>query len=178
MSDWPGDAAQLARTVISTLGEASCVSTILNNSGASAGSLAWPAANRAIYVPVLIENPVTVLKMAVNVAVQSGNLDVGIYDEMGNRIVSKGSTAVGAAGLQTVDITDTTLNPGLYFIAMCVDNTTASFTRVPITTAEVLRMGGMQQQAVGAVTLPDPATFANPATGYVPLIGLTLVSVI
>ncbi len=132
-------------------------------------SATWPAANRAIYAPVCVQQTVTVKKMALLVATQSGNLDVGIYSETGTRLVSSGSTAVAAAGLQSVDITDTTLSPGVYFLAMCVDNTTAAFTRgiVPVVAQQI---AGVQQQAVGAVTLPATATFANAASAYTPLL--------
>lgn len=136
----------------------------------TAGST-WPAANRAIYVPVLVEDAVVVTQMAVYPTVQSGNFDVGIYSETGTRLVSKGSTAVGAANApQAVDITDTPLVPGVYFLAMCVDNTTAAFLRVASGTAGYYTFCGQQQQAVGAVTLPDPATFANIASAYSPFV--------
>jgi hypothetical protein len=129
---------------------------------------AWPAANRALYMPVRIEMPMTVFKMAFIVGVQSGNCDVGIYDEKGNRLVSAGSTAVAAAGFQSVDIADTLLAPGIYFLAMNCDNTTATFNKANGVPALLEQICGMQQQAVGAVALPNPATFANPATAYIP----------
>jgi hypothetical protein len=82
---------------------------------------------------------------------------------------SAGSTAVAVAGFQLVDITDVALKVGVYFLAMCVDNVTASFLRSSLT-AVVAQVCGVQQQAVGAVTLPNPATFANPASNYVPVL--------
>lgn len=138
----------------------------------------WPAANRAIYVPFMVDQVVTAYQMAFEVITQSGNCDVGIYDVAGNRLVSKGSTAVAAAGFQSIDITDTVLAPGVYFMAMNVDNTTASFTRSSAVSAVYQQVCGMQQQAVGAVTLPDPATFANPASAYIPMFGVALKSTI
>lgn len=129
---------------------------------------AWPAANRALYTPFLIETTVTAYKMAFEVGAQAGNCDVGIYDELGNRLVSKGSTAVGAAGLQVIDIADTVLTPGVYYMAMNVDTTT-TLTIARVNPQVLLtQVGGMQQQAVGAVTLPNPAVFANPASAYIP----------
>lgn len=120
-------------------------------------------------MPFEVQATCTAFQIGFIVAVQSGNLDVGIYDIVGpNRLVSKGSTAVAAAGVQVVDITNTTLTPGAYFLAMCVDNTTASFNTY-VLTALLYQAAGVQQQAVGAVTLPDPATFANPASAYCPL---------
>jgi hypothetical protein len=135
-------------------------------------SAVWPTANLAIYMPFYLERPALAQKMAVQVAIQSGNCDVGIYDEKGNRLVSMGSTAVAVAGLQVFDIADTWLKPGTYFMAMCVDNITASFWRISTTSNALGRMFGLQQQAVGAVTLPNPATFAAYAQQYVPALAV------
>lgn len=173
------------RSIISTWGTHCLVAEIslAQNLNSSAAAV-WPAANRAIYVPIWIEQLCTGRRIAVNPSVQSGNLDVGLYDQKGNRIVSKGSTAVGAAGAtQIIDITASVtgtaspvLTPGTYFLALCVDNIVASFKQ-----ANLLAVGcqicGVQQQAVGAVTLPNPATFANPASGYVPLMALVTAGV-
>jgi hypothetical protein len=131
----------------------------------------WPAANRALYCPILVEEFVTVTQMAVWPTVQSGNLDIGIYNEVGSRLISSTSTAVGVgAALQAVNINDTPLSPGVYFLALNVDNTTAAFQRSSGGGSGSLQICGLQQQAVGAVTLPSTATFANPANAYVPLI--------
>lgn len=167
MGDFPA-ASRTPTTILNSLDQThhACVWPYTAGSGGST----WPAANRAIYCPILVEDPVTVTQMAVLVTAQSGNLDVGIYSETGVRLVSKGSTAVGAANaVQAVDITDTYLVPGVYFLALCVDNTTAAFQRASNSTG-YLQACGVQQQAVGAVTLPDPATFANPASSYIPMI--------
>lgn len=143
------------------------------------GSGAWPAANLAIYMPFLVETPVTAYKMAFEVGAQAGNCDVGIYDQLGNRLVSKGSTPVGPAGLQVIDITDTALTPGVYFMAMNVDTTTTlTIARVAPASGQWQQIAGHQQQAVGAVTLPDPATFANPGQGFLPSLAVACRSVI
>lgn len=167
MPDWP--ALTLVHPPLGTITPASeCCGIQMFGTGFA--SAVWPAANRAIYIPFCVEQIVTVYQMAVEVVTQSGNLDLGLYDQDGRRLVSAGSTAVAVTGLQIIDITDTVLEPGVYFMAMCVDNTTASFKRCN-TDILTLQAFGVQQQAVGAVTLPDPATFANPASPYIP--GLT-----
>lgn len=151
-------------TISSGLQEAMLIANSLMNAGA-----VWPSANLAIYAPVMVDYPCTVYQMSIDVVTQSGNVDVGIYDELGNRLVSAGSTAVGAAGIQLFNITDTPLTPGVYWLAMCCDNITASFMRSNVV-QQLSRVCGCQQQAVGAVTLPNPATFAAMAQAYVPLI--------
>lgn len=173
VSDWQGVVYQqppiLSTTNYLSGGAAGDVaSCYISQSGAAV----WPAANRAIYLPVVVQRVCTAYQFLLNVSVQSGNLDVGIYDEWGNRQVSAGSTAVAAAGVQLVNITDTVLTPGVYFLAMNCDNTTASFTRGSIATALQLQSYGVQQQAVGAVALPDPATFADPASAYFPMLAV------
>lgn len=175
MADWPG--TRIATTSLFSFGgPGSGIALPCSGTGR-----VWPAANRAIYMPVVVSIPVVVTNLSVIVAVQSGNMDVGIYSETGTRIVSAGSTAVGAAGLQVFNIADTTLVPGVYFLAMCVDNTTASVstTNASAYSAVVLRTAGCQQQAVGAVTLPSTATFANPEGTYAPLVmGSTMSAVV
>lgn len=177
MPDFPGIAFQIPHGNISTFSESAMTGQAAITMNVTANAATWPATNRALYIPVQIDVPVTIVSIAFLVGTQSGNCDVGIYDEHGNRIVSKGSTAVGAAGVQNIDITDTALNPGTYFLAMCVDNTVAAFTAATLL-GVVAQTCGMQQQAVGAVTLPDPATFANPVSSYLPLLVAVLAAVI
>lgn len=173
MSDWPG--AGFFPATILTCFDQKHPSVSLSGNPTAGGT--WPAANRAIFVPIVVDEIVTVSKIAVLPTVQSGNLDVGIYREDGTRLVSAGSTAVGTAGaVQVIDITDTVLDPGVYFLALCVDNTTAAFQRQATGAGNYLQICGVQQQAVGAVTLPNPATFANPASAYCPVISALVMS--
>ena len=104
---------------------------IVNNTAFNAAA-AWPVTNKAFYVPVLVDRIVTVKKMAViDGATLNGNVDVGIYDEAKNRLVSIGSgtAQAGTSAVQTFDITDTTLNPGLYYLAMSTNSNTATYFR-------------------------------------------------
>lgn len=142
----------------------------VSQGGPSTGAV-WPSANLAIYVPVWVEKPVLVTKMATQVtATAAGNVDVGIYDIRGNRLVSAGSTAVGGVGAQVFDVADTFLNPGTYYLAMNVSTvTTVAYARTAMA-ASYIRACGLQQQAVGAVALPATATFATYAQAYQPFI--------
>jgi hypothetical protein len=145
---------------------------------ATAGS-AWPGANRALYLPSVIEQVVTFKAISFIVTTQSGDLDVGIYNEAGVRLVSSGSTAVAAPGVQVVDIADTTVGPGVYFLAMCVSNTTAAFIRVNNASPGAMQACSIQQQSLGSVELPATASFASPANAYFPrLAGLTSSAVV
>lgn len=179
MPDFPSNAVLPNRSVLSTCGLMSGAGApVVNSGGTLTAGAVWPAANRAIYVPVAVETRCTAYQMSFTVATQSGNYDIGIYDVTGKRLVSKGSTAVPAAGFALADITDTDLSPGVYFLALNVDNTTASIFRGSSLNGECLRSCGVQQQAVGAIALPSTATFANPASSYVPLINAHLKSTV
>jgi len=177
MGDFPTTLLSPPHTVIGTgslsslLGE---ICRLVNGNFNSSGG--WPAANRALYMPFMVEVAVTAYLIAwQNGSTISGNLDVGIYSVTGARLVSTGSIAhSGASTVQTGNIADTVLTPGVYYVAMNVDNTTGTFFRTTVMSGGFLRVYGMQQQAVGAVTLPDPATFANPASAYLPLLCVCL----
>lgn len=144
-----------------------------DNSGAAS---VFGSANDAVYVPFVVAEPITVTQIHVVVGTQNGNVDVGIYNAAGTRLVSAGTTAVGAVGVQTFNITDTLLPRGRYFAAMATDSATAKFSTA------VLRVNrdqdgnavmGIKKQAT-AFPLPATATFASPTSTFVPYMVLEL----
>lgn len=97
------------------------------------------------YYPFIIHESAIAVKMAYLVgATASGNVDLGIYDSQWNLLVSTGLTAQGTINvLQELDITDTLLNPGIYFMAIkCTSGTGTAFrvTRGDEVTLSVLPM--------------------------------------
>jgi hypothetical protein len=125
----------------------------------------WQSASRAVYVPFYVmQTPVTVYQMGFEVTTQSGNYDIGIYDTAGNRLVSKGSTAV-----PVTDIADTLLRPGVYYAALDIDNAVAAIRAASGSTV-LAAAAGVKQQAVGVVTLPATATFAVATSSMWPYI--------
>jgi hypothetical protein len=146
----------------------------MNGMGFTPGSNTWPTANKAIYIPFPVRFPITVVKLFVeNGTTVSGNIDVGIYDRGGARLVSSGSTAQsGTSAIQSFDITDTTLNPGLYYLAVAMDNTTAHLLRWGTSSAIPRAMGVMEQTS--AFALPSTATFAALSSSYIPFVAATL----
>lgn len=138
-----------------------------------------PGALLALYYPVLVPRAITVYQAAwLNGATVAGNVDVGVYDEAGNRMVSTGSTLMAGASVpQTVDIADTLLSPGLYYMAFVSDSATATFQRgfVP---SQLARACGMRQQTLGAMPLPQTATFAANASGSAILLSFPIANAV
>lgn len=145
----------------------------LSAMGVIAGTIAWPTANKAIFVPVTIYDAVTIVKMyVINGNPVSGNIDVGIYDVGGARLVSAGSTAqAGTDVVQEFNITDTTLNPGLYYLACALDNGTGRVSRWNPSAALGRALGVAEQTT--AFALPSSATFAALSSSYIPAIFAT-----
>lgn len=139
----------------------------------------WPAAGLLILVPFWIPSPVTVTKVWWSVGgAAAGDIDVGVYDEAANLLVSAGTTA--AAGLNTIqsaDVTDTVLQRGRYYMGMCASSATMSVGRAAPAQAGVLQSWGCLEQT--GITLPlssgaNPATFAKYTRTYIPQFGLVL----
>lgn len=135
---------------------------------AAVTSAAWPTASLAIFYPFILEEPERAFQMSTeNGATVSGNVDVGIYNEAGTRLVSIGGVAqAGVSTIQLHDIADTALAPGLYYQAVVLDNTTGTFSRNGSVGASTGRIAGLQQMAA-AYPLPATATFATFATAGV-----------
>jgi hypothetical protein len=177
MGDWPnnivrdGDYGILSPAAPNTpYGQ---MLAVANNSYSNT-STAWTA-NRAVYWPVVVNRSTTIIDFAIDVATQNGNVDAGIYDWFGTRIVSNGGVACGAAGAQIISVADTTLSPGWYHIAFSSDSGTAVFRGNNIATPAA-RACGAQQQA-SAYPLPSTATFAAYTTGFTQMIVATTRSV-
>jgi hypothetical protein len=140
---------------------------------------AWGTANRATYVPVRVSRRVIVRKLAVGTGTTgTNNLDIGLYDAAGTRLVSTGPQAKGTTlQMQTFDVTDTTIGPGLYYLALNSAGTTDTFFGALGMALGCVAGLGLRSEAVGAVTLPATATWvvAN-ALQTVPLISALTVT--
>ena len=80
-------------------------------------------ADRAIFMPFHLVADATVKRIAIEGT--GSSFDVGIYELDGTRLVSSGSTT-GTGSPQIVDITDTALTAGRYYMAFA--NTSGSGT--------------------------------------------------
>lgn len=130
---------------------------------ASVSDQVWPSSNLALFFPFRIATPQIAYKLIVGAGITAtGNLDAGIYDRNGNRLVSIGATAKGSSTEQVLDITDTTLGRGLYYLALAGDNGTSNFVQATAS-VQKLRLLGVLQMA-SAYVLPASATFAACST--------------
>lgn len=138
-------------------------------------SAVYPAANRIIYIPFGLAMPATIVKLwCYNGVAVSGNLNMGIYDVAGTKIVEIGSTAHASTNvLQVFDITDTRIGPGDFYLAIICDNTTSAFFRIAPAQAGFCQAMGMLQEAGSGAALPATATFASVASTFVPQIGFS-----
>lgn len=130
---------------------------------AISGAAAWSSANLAVYVPFRLTGPNVATKLFIgNGNPVAGNVDIGIYDHAGRKIVSTGSVArSGVNDHQVIDIADTMLDAGLFYLAVAMDTTTNSnYRRYTVTAAYHTKMMGVAQQA-SAFPLPATATFAT-----------------
>jgi len=126
-------------------------------------SLAWPVANRLLGYPVRILSPTLITKLWIaNGTTAAGNLDVGIYDARGTLVVSSGSTAQsGTSTMQVLDITDTRLGLGDYYVCAVMDGVTG--TSLSIGWAGNFTQGVFQGVVImdSAFPLPAIATFLS-----------------
>ena len=146
---------------------------------APAGGQAWGTANRAIYIPVRFPTSGVVKELGyvAEGSAATGNIDIGLYDASGTRLCSTGSQTKALSDTVAVfDVTDTTVQRGLYYLALNNSTTTDTFY-ADIPAAPNLAARGVLTEAVGAVTLPATATWAlNQTLALFPVIVALMVT--
>lgn len=154
------------------------ISGVLRTTGTVATST-WSSANKPLAFPFRMSYTAIVDRLGwMNGSSAGGGVDVGIYDEAWNRIVSTGgTTGSGNSAWQFVDVADTTITGGLlYYLVMARDNTTANRPMRHVQTIDinVLKLGGAMDSATNAYPLPDPLTnMVSVATvNIVPVMGI------
>ena len=152
-------------------GGANCLAfPIALNELSATGNATWPANNRAIYIPLSLEDDFVLNAFGhVQGVAATGNYDIGVYDFTGTRLASLGSTGVGATGVtKIVTVTPILLPKGGYFIGYSFSSTTNQVSRMQLGTP-LLNAIGVRQEA-NALPLPNPATFALAASDYFPYV--------
>src|SRR3990172_1046456 len=147
------------RTVITPFSPQGCAGNA-GSQGTITSLTGW-FANVCYFYPFRIMAPLLVQQLfAYNGTGVGGNIDLGIYDAVGTRLVSTGSTAQsGTSVLQVIDVTDTRIGPGLFYLAVVGDNTNCRMMRLNSMVLQELRAMGEVEQAT--FPLPATATFAT-----------------
>jgi hypothetical protein len=127
-------------------------------------------ANSAYYTQILVPNAITVYQLGVlNGGTVSGNFDLGIYNSSLTKVISTGSTVqAGVSAIQLVDISDTALSAGVYYLAFAADNITGLYQHSGVNIL-MTRASGCSQQA-SAFPLPATAVFAAQTVQFQPLV--------
>jgi hypothetical protein len=124
---------------------------------------AMTAANYAFTSPFNVGMPRTVVGARTYIAVQSGNICVGVYASTGGRLATTGSIACPAAGERAITFTaPVTLYPGrTYYLAFAADNTSVA---TAVRTGIIATGGyeGLGSEVLPAtLTLPGNAALEN-----------------
>ena len=132
-------------------------------------SAVWPAANRTLYFPFELEQPMLVEQFQWhNGSTVNGNVDMGIYTESGVRLVSTGSTVqAGVSAAQLVDVSDTLLDRGVFYCALAHSSATSTVLRAAVGSASDYLLWGALQQDI--FPLPATAIFTSMQTPFLPM---------
>lgn len=132
---------------------------------------AWPTTNKSIFYPFFTEEPVTFATLFLYTgATVTNNVDVGIFDITGKKIISTGTKAASASTLNLWTVASTTIGVGtFYFGVACAGTATTMFGYAG--TNQFLRYHGCLEMASNFV-LGD-ATFAQTSATFIPLVGLS-----
>lgn len=168
----------LAKPSISTFGLESVSVQNRVLSGTPSGTINWVGANVGLFVPIVLRRPILAKRMIIlNGSTVNGNIDAGIYTRDGAKIVSTGAvTHTGASAIQFIDITDTYLSPGMYYMAVSCSSGTTRVRRINLSVARQQSMGVLQ--ASSAHVLPATVTFISPTTAQIPIIAIEIFGVI
>lgn len=121
--------------------------------------------NDAHYVPIILPCDVTIYSISFYAANGTGNYDLGLYDSSLARLASSGSTAMSAAGVKTLSLSDMRFLGGdLIYGALSLSNTAGTVLR-PVYAVSSLEGFGWGHEA-SALPLPATATPVT-TTGYV-----------
>jgi hypothetical protein len=123
----------------------------------------WASANDPIALPFFLYEPLTVYQLGWHngSGTMTDSCDVGVYDSSWVRKISTTGTArTGVSALQFVDVSDTTIGPGKFYLAMSNNGTTANQQQFFAGPANAVICGllGMLDSATDAYVLPDPLT--------------------
>jgi len=120
-------------------------------------AVAWPTANLAIYSPLVVPSPITIVKLFSSAGgTGTGTYDLGVYTAAGSRLVHAGGSTPASNIEAVADITDTFLPAGLYYMAQVCSNNTDTWFAVSIAVPGAVAGGHLVEQ-LGSASLPTTA---------------------
>lgn len=133
-------------------------------------------ANLIHYYPFRVWEPFTVRKITYIVGgTANGNVDAGVYTWEKNRLINSGSTAQGAINtLQELDVTDTLLMPGRYFMAIQFSSGTGTAFRISHGDENLQAIMPKWEEAAGSFGLPTAAAIAQSTQGSANIVAMAL----
>lgn len=176
MADWDGTGLLSARSII-TPGSVNSIPTELIRT--TPGTAAWPVAATAFLVPFRVSRTITIRMAAIIVGTTTGgNVDIGIYSANGTLLVSSGATLMGTIStVQTFNLTDTVIGPGLFYMALAQSGAVGHVHRWALGTVRGAMSGVLQAAAAGGV-LPAQATMVTTTNNYIPVMAFSRMTVI
>jgi hypothetical protein len=146
---------------LSTFGDVPSVAALGTNAGVGVGT-----ANQAIAHPIRPHRNMSISTLRWLTHTASGNYDIGIYDAAGNRLWSKGSTAMASgANTETVSPSVSLTAGTLYYIAVAFDTITGFMRGYSVTDGTVARfLDGTPSSKTVSAGFPLPATVTFGAT--------------
>lgn len=149
------------------------IRAILNS--VSPASNNYPAANVSLFLPFGVAEPITVVKLWVaNGTAVAGNIDLGIFNPDGTMVVGKGSTAQATTNdIQELDITDTVLQRGRYYLGITSNTSGATQKMQSFTFGAAGALSAMGVLQINAGPPLASGTFLTCTQLVVPYFGLT-----
>jgi hypothetical protein len=135
-------------------------------------------ADRIHYIPIVVRKAVTVVECwAFNGATAAGSASMSVYDAAGARLVAEVTQAqAGTNTVQAFNIADTSVGPGLIYVAWKNNNASGTIVTIAHTgpnAGQLSRFSGVLEQDYATAGLPATATFATWTWGVIPIIGIS-----
>jgi hypothetical protein len=171
--EWPDHVGSSRERIVHQASPEFGVANMIAATANGAATNAWPSANKPVAIPfrVFIGMSVYQLGWLNGSGTMTDGFDIGVYDASWNRKVSGGGTTrSGASTVQWVDVTDTFLPVGKYYLVGAGNGTTASQFQNYMSssgyTAAYNSFLGIQDSATNAYPLPDPLTNMVPCATF------------
>lgn len=139
-------------------------------------SVAYPAANLAIFVPFVLEHPATAFETWVETgAVTTSNVtEIGVYTTAFVRLFTTATTVATASDtVNSVGMTDYVLDRGSYYLAFGCDGT-RNYAASALAPGIYQSAGLMEQTGLTGAALPATATPVAYTRTFLHLFGLNL----